>query len=117
MKIKEKLELLYSYYFVTRGAGHTTLMKVGTYENPTEKFILVHNTKFRGELKCKPSELVSWNCLDKLRGAKKPLAIDNAVMLLLLKESINEICRLEQEIEKLRNKNSFFTKIKNFFKW
>lgn len=119
MKIKEKLELLYTYYFTTRGVGHTELLQEGfrNYKNP--KFILARDMSSRSFLKVEPTEIVSWNSLDelnKLRGTRKAMAIDNGTMILILTESINRICELEQEVLELREKKSIFYKILKFFK-
>lgn len=121
MKVKEKLEILYLHYFATRGKGHTALLKEGTKNYKGQKFILAHNLKFQQELECKHNEIVSWNSLDKLRGAGLPLAIDNAAMIEILTDSINEICRLEEENKKLRreilelqNKKSIFVRLYNY---
>jgi hypothetical protein len=109
MNIIEKLEVLKHYYVCTRNVGHTALMKEGTKHYEREKFILGYKKKFYNELECKSSELISWNNLNALYGAKKPLVIDNSVMCILLDESLQKMNKLEEENKNLKIK---LTKIK-----
>lgn len=102
MNIQQKLESLKNYYEVTRAVGHTTLLKQGTLNYDREKLILVYKKEEYDEIfKCKLSELISWNNLNGLLGHKKPLAIDNSAMWLLLKESLEYIDELEEDRAKL----------------
>jgi hypothetical protein len=101
MKIREKLEALRNYFEVTRRVGHTTLLKEGTNNYNKDKLVLAYKKEDYGNLNCKPSEIISWRNLDGLNGRKKPLAIDNGVMWLMLKEAVEYIDELEMYKKRL----------------
>jgi len=102
MKIEEKLRILRDYYYFTRNVGHTSLMKDGTKNYLKEKFILGYKKENFGELECKPLEMISWDNLNALKGYKKPLVIDNSVMLSLLNGALEEISSLQKDRSKLK---------------
>lgn len=99
MNIKQKLESLKNYYEVTRGVGHTTLLKEGTLNSDRDKFVLVYGKSKHFETPF--SQLISWTMLKDLRGHNKPMAIDNSAMQLLLRESLEYINELEEDRAKL----------------
>lgn len=104
MKIKEKLQALKDYYENTRQVGHTTLLKEGTNNFMDKKFILAYKKEYSDFYGCKPEDIISWCRLnsDSLKGHKRPLAIDNGIMFELLRETLEEIEKLEQSNEKLQ---------------
>lgn len=107
MTIKEKLITLFNYYEATRGVGHTTLMKDGFDNYPDKKILLTCHYSHSQQLKAKKDEIVTWNNMEKLRGHKRPLAIDNGTIIEILNETIGEIDRLEKEIERLKTPPRF----------
>jgi len=102
-KTLEKLIILYDYYLNTRGCGHTKLMIDGVKNYDREKILLAHKISYGKDLvndiKC---DIVSWNNLNKLKGKRIPIAIDNGTMCLILEESIDLISNLKEEHEKLK---------------
>lgn len=111
MKIKDKLEILYHYYITTRQVGHSTLLKTGLDNYENKKFVLAYSKSDNVFLKCKPNEIISWVDLNlgSLIGFDRPLIIDNGVMDVLLRETLNYIESLEEDRETLN-------KIKNIIK-
>ena len=101
METEKKLELLLKYYYSTRNAGHTTLMKEGINHFDKDFFVLsMHSDDYR-ELEIKPQELISLQNLDKLIGHKKPMVIDNGAMIELLSDALMRIEALNEEIKTL----------------
>lgn len=100
MNIKDKLKELICYYQTTRCVGHTTGMLEGA--NYTDKaLILTHDTNMANQVKQligSPKSVVvnSINSPHMVRGFKRPLFIDNAALMVLFKEALNEIEQLEQ---------------------
>jgi len=103
MKLKEKLEILADYFAKSRRVGHTRLMRNGI-DNVKDKLVLGYKKECRNEFNCGSEEIISWVNFKKedLAGYKKPLAIDNSVMIMLLNESLNEINKLEEENLRLK---------------
>ena len=87
MKIKTKLQELITYYEVTRGVGHSRILHDGI--DSSLDAILI---KMRGP---NTKNNISINSLNRLRGRKNPLALDNSVLYYLLKGALEEINRLE----------------------
>lgn len=108
----DRLEILLSYYKENRQVGHTTLMREGVSHYDKEKLVLTHSLAHSNDLGCKDDEIISWNSIDKLRGHKKPIAIDNATMFLMLSEAISEIEKINKENEELRKEISKFKQLK-----
>lgn len=111
MKTVEKLQEIMTYYEASRQAGHTTLMKQGTDNYKGEKLILVHSLNAGTDLGYNRKELVSWGDLSKLRGNKKPLAIDNGTMWSILRDTIHDISILEEENRDMQAKLDVIRKI------
>lgn len=105
MKIKEKLQALKDYYEINRKVGHSTLMKEGTNNFKDKKFILAYNKDYSDFYGCTPEDIISWKIFKaySLKGHARPLAIDNGVMFELLRESLEEIRRLERIETKFNN--------------
>ena len=104
MHIKDKLHELICYYDITRRAGHTHGMLEGAnyIDNP---LILTHDTQMATHIKKllrSPKGVVvkSINSPSCLRGFRRPLFIDNAALMVLFKEAVNEIKRLEHRASK-----------------
>lgn len=113
MRIKEKLKGLLIYYGTGRQVGHTTLMMEGTDHYQKEKLVLVHNKNYGDELGFKNGEIVSWKNLDRLCGHRKPMVIDNAALIEILSDTLDEIERLEKEISKLSEQRRKIIEILN----
>jgi hypothetical protein len=98
MKIKEKLEILENYYSATRQVGHTTLLKEGLKNYSRDKFVLSYKKEYGIELGCNPKDVISWYSLNatSLAGFNRPLAIDNAVMHMMLRDILEEMNELEK---------------------
>lgn len=97
-KIKNKLGIILNHFVSTRQVGHTTVMKEGVNAHP-ESLVLVHSSDNAKALKLDTSQIVSLNTLERLRGSKKPLVIDNAAMYSLLSETLHYISSLEEHID------------------
>jgi len=106
MRLVEKLELLLNYYLINRKVGHTALLKEGTKHYENDMFILSSHSKDWSFLDCKPDQILSWQNINKLRGYKKPIAID-------LTEVIEHIEKIENENEKLKNVTQNIVKLIN----
>ena len=102
MKIKEILNELLTYYNVNRGVGHTTLMKKGVDNYDGDKIIVCYNYKHANAIGLNKNDVVTIHNLKNLRGIKSPIIIDNAAMVIILQDAINEIEKLEKEIEKIK---------------
>jgi hypothetical protein len=105
MNITKQLSELLQYYTMTRGIGHTTLLKEGTNNYLSPKFVLANKKEFATELDCKPQEVISLLNLDALQGHNRPMVIDNGAMIELLSESLMRIEALEEENKKLLKRN------------
>ena len=91
-KVIEQLELLQQYYIFTRQVGHTSILKEGLGD---DVIVLTDSpktfkTQFKDEMNCKLKNVTRGN-LDKLRGQHSPLAIDNFVMMNIIKDVLNVI--------------------------
>lgn len=104
MKTLKKLQILLDYYMNTRQVGHSTLIKKGFENFDREKLLLTYNRTGHPNIPTKKDEIISWNNLDKLRGCKKPLIIDNAVIYCILDDAIQRITELEEENKQLKIK-------------
>jgi hypothetical protein len=102
MNIADKLKTLVCYFNFTRGVGHTqTMLKGAAY---SDCFILSHNNSMAKYIKEQMLELgVDNNSVrvqplteNSLRGFRKPIAIDNALLHTLFVEALNEINRLQE---------------------
>lgn len=111
MKILNKLEELLAYYETTRQAGHTTLMRTGTDAYDRKKLVLAHNADHGANLGFKPDEVISWQNLSKLKGHNKPLAIDNGALYGILRDTINEMIKMEDETKNLEAKLELIRRI------
>ena len=101
--IKEKLRGLIDYFCSTRQVGHTHALLLGDSEN---NIILAANEQHAQTLKILgfKSEVISINNLYRLRGARKPLVLDNHTLLTLMSEALNEINALEAKSKNLEYK-------------
>lgn len=122
--ILNKLKELVTYYTVNRNVGHTTRMLMGAttakyddgnYDVHSPAYILTHDQNmadyiqsklnyymgFRKNIKAIPFTSNNYNSI--LRGHRKPILIDNALLQQLLQESAQEIEYLEQEYGAVKN--------------
>ena len=102
--IKKILRELIVHYSFNRRVGHTTLMKRGTSNFELKKLVLVMSNQMGSDLKIPKSERITLDTLDKLKGTQLPLAIDNATLLYIFSNSIEEFSRLEYENKELHSK-------------
>jgi len=114
MKITEKLLSLVHYYNATRQSGHTTLMLRGIL-TADQCSILTHDLGMFNYIKknwslANGAHPVTLNNMEKLRGSRLPLAIDNAALHTIFEQSLNEIQRLNKENTNLKQK---LTQVKN----
>jgi len=121
MNIKQKLQTLTDYYNSTRGVGHTKTLLEGTNR---VKSTIIHANQLQIDKDKGPNLKITLHNLDKLRGRKDPIAIDNAALYSLFSESASEISHLEEkaneltkiaasEISRLEEKVNELTKIVN----
>ena len=105
MNIKKKLETIIQYYQSTRQVGHTTLMKKGTDNYDKPFFVLTYSMVHGETMGFDVTNTISYQNPDKLKGHTRPLVIDNAVIPEILGDALMRIEALEQENEKLKNRN------------
>jgi len=102
MNIKDKLFELIAYYHATRCVGHTTGMLEGA--NYTDNaLILTHNKNMADHIEKligspKSVSVGTINSPHMVRGFSRPLFIDNAALMMLFKEALQEIERLEYKL-------------------
>jgi hypothetical protein len=101
MDILSKLDILLCYYIATRAVGHTHTLIHGADEQTNGTVVLAVNMKYAEEIarQCYQATPVSWSGLERLRGQRKPLVIDNSAMLCLLSEAVVEITNLRAVIK------------------
>lgn len=97
-ELLEFAKQLKTYYDLTRQVGHTTAMLKGA--DNTDCIVVSHEYVMGKHIqdmssKKKNLDVISQNMLCELRGCRKPLLIDNAVMWLLLDDIIS--CLEEQK--------------------
>jgi hypothetical protein len=95
--IKEKINSILNYYTLTRRIGHTDAILKGA--NNVSSIILTSNYKSGKSInKLSPNSItLGLEQIDKLRGYKKPLLLDNDAVYSLLKECLEEINKLENK--------------------
>ena len=71
-----------------RGVGHTRTMQTGT--NANDCIVIAHNAKYAREIAGKNGIALS-ECEYKLRGIRKPIAIDNCALQTLIIGLLKEI--------------------------
>jgi hypothetical protein len=108
MHIKQKLELLFTYYFATRSVGHTRLLNEGVANYTKDKLVLCSTVQAGDTMRIKRSEILTLEGLhrDTLRGRATPLVVDNSAMMVLLDESIKCIGDLQNQVLELTNDKS-----------
>ncbi len=104
MNVRETIKEISAYYQTTRQVGHSTLMQVGTNEFNGDKYVLVINRSHGDTLGIKRSEMISLDSLGKLRGANRPLVIDNGVLIEIFDQTVLKYGDLENDAKKERIK-------------
>lgn len=105
MKIKNTLQILAQYYGTTRQVGHTTellrdvdnaivLCWSHSHCEDLKKHYGTENTKY----------LTLGSITQSIRGFRKPLLVDNAVMYVICKDAYDLIEELEKENNRLQQK-------------
>ena len=101
--VKEKIDFLLRYYNSSRGSGHTKTMWGGA--NSAMGYLVVPSHAIYKNLTQNFGPLMremSLDDLESLRGANHglPLIWDNTAIVSILKESLDEIVKLEAQIPK-----------------
>jgi hypothetical protein len=107
MKIKETLQTLLNYYERTRGVGHTRVMLEGATNRPEALVVFAYplQDKILTPGPLKNSQVLSLETVTTdLLGRGVPLVFDNTGMSELLAQSLEEINRLEAEVQSLQDK-------------
>ena len=103
----KKLNTLLRYYLSSRGVGHSTLMVDGVKNAGKDIVVIVpsllYGERFKKEHGC---EIATIDSVDRLRGSKKPIAIDNGTMIQLLDDSLETIEGLTSIVDSLENENN-----------
>lgn len=83
------LKNLKGYFEETRGVGHTMALLNGA-RNTMDATIMVNSEWLARDLKkeCPHAMIVTPKSIDELRGANRPLLIDNSVMVEILEKAI-----------------------------
>lgn len=110
--IREVLQTLVHYYDFTRQVGHTTAMMKGA--GNVDSTILVWNEHMRDHIKklfpSSKNDYITIGGLNNLRSMKKPLALDNAAIHMVLLNALNRITELEQEVKEYLKVKTFIDK-------
>jgi len=110
--ITEVLRTLVHYYDFTRQVGHTTTMMEGAED--TNSTILVHNQRMGEHIKhmfpFAKNNFVSTDNLKALLQSKKPLALDNCAIHMILLNALNRITELEAEVKEYSKVKTFINK-------
>jgi hypothetical protein len=105
-RLQDKLRALLDYYGHTRGVGHTQLLLTGTLHTSRLESLILALTQQHADSLTHESTLprgrgFSWGelpwALDSLRGVRRPLAVDHAVLQTILEECLREMARLEAQ--------------------
>ncbi len=104
MRTKEKLLLLMTYLHNAQRVGNTTLLVNGL-RYSDNGIVVVRNI---GDVKniqshCeKKVNYISWDNIDRLRGTRSPIIIDNSALMHILYDALELITELEfkQELNK-----------------
>jgi hypothetical protein len=98
-----KLRALLDYYALTRGVGHTQLLLTGTRHTSRTDALILALTQQHADTLTHESTLprgrgLSWGelpaALERLRGERRPLAVDHGVLQTVLEECFQEMARL-----------------------
>jgi len=106
MNITHTLEELRAYLIMTRGVGHTHLMKVGTNNFRTDKAVLCLDKSTGMNMGLRNSEVISLNNMTSLRGHPTPLVVDHSALIEIMNKTLVRLSELESEIVKLRVENN-----------
>ncbi len=103
MKIIETLEELKMYYEFNRGVGHTRTLIEGLKNSP-DALILIVNPRMREVIgqKSPQTKTATVKSIENgtLRGRTDPLVIDNSALHAILDEALEEIYKLNAEVER-----------------
>jgi hypothetical protein len=96
--IKEQLKAVADYLEVNRQVGHSKTLSLGLNNSP-DALVLVHNLACKKDFpRIEQERLISLASLDRLRGERAPLVIDNAAMWLLMRDAVETIESLEKKL-------------------
>jgi hypothetical protein len=112
-RLQAQLRTLLAYYTHTRGVGHTQLLLTGTMHTSRLDALVLALTQQHADCLTHESTLprgrgLSWSAfpgvLDRLRGARRPLAVDHAVLQTILEDCLREMARLEAQAAHARER-------------
>jgi hypothetical protein len=99
---KKYMDEISSYMVMNRQAGFTTLLRTGTDNYRSDKFIITENMKQGEMFRCLQSEIVPLSSLERLRGHSRPLVIDNSALIQIFHQASLKLSKQEEEIKTLR---------------
>lgn len=99
---KEYMDEISSYMVMNRQAGFTTLLRTGTDNYRSDKFIITENMKQGEMFRCLQSEIIPLSSLERLRGSSRPLVIDNSALIQIFHQASLKIANQEVEIGELK---------------
>lgn len=105
---EKNLKSVINLYTHLRQVGHTTAVIEGA--KSCGGVIVVHNERMRRHIEDMSDEYIATttiDSLDKLHGVSKAVTFDNAAIMVLAQDSLDEIDRLNRVIFKLQQNIQF----------
>lgn len=105
---EKNLKSVIELYTCSRQVGHTTAVVAAA--EACGAVVVVHNERMRSHIEDMSEEYISTvsiDSLDKLRSVSKAVVFDNAAILVLAQDSLQEINRLNRIISKLKQNIQF----------
>ena len=97
--MKSKLEILDEYYRINRQVGHTTAMLNGAKSDPNI-IVLVHHQTVKNWIDLPKEQIISIDCLEKLKGRISPILVDHYALQVMFSELKAELLKKDEYIEK-----------------
>lgn len=98
-----KLEILDEYHRINRRVGHTTAMLNGAKSDPNILVLVAHQAQ-KNYIDLPKEQMISINCLDKLKGRRNPVLVEHYALQAMFSELNNELLKKDEKINKLEEK-------------
>lgn len=99
---KKYMDEISSYMVANRQAGFTHLLRTGTDNYRSDKFIVTENMKQGEMFRCLQSEIVPLSSLERLRGHSRPLVVDNSALIQIFHQASLKLDKQDEEIKQLK---------------
>ena len=97
--MESKLETLDLYYRRNRQVGHTTAMLNGAKSDPNILVIVGHQAQ-RNWMDLPKEQMISMNCLDKLKARRNPVLVEHFALQIMFSELQDKLLKLHNELLK-----------------